>query len=74
MERGGQTAANQGIRQGFSTTRMDHIQAPIIAVIGELIRESPGTISLGQGVVHYGPPPSAVDAVRAALAQPATHQ
>ena len=24
--------------------------------IGDLIRQTPGTISLGQGVVHYGPP------------------
>ena len=55
-------------------TRMDRIQAPIIAVIGALIREVPGTISLGQGVVHYGPPPAALEAVRAALAQPATHE
>src|SRR5262245_61891552 len=55
-------------------TRMDQIQAPIIAVIGTLIREVPGTISLGQGVVHYGPPPAAVDAVREALSRPATHE
>ena len=38
--------------------------------IGDLIRQMPGTISLGQGVVHYGPPPAAVDAVRDALAAP----
>jgi aspartate/methionine/tyrosine aminotransferase len=55
-------------------TRMDHIQAPIIAVIGRFIREVPGTISLGQGVVHYGPPPEAVDAVRASLGRPGTHE
>jgi aspartate/methionine/tyrosine aminotransferase len=53
---------------------MDAIQAPIVAVIGDLIRQVPGTISLGQGVVHYGPPPQAIDAVRAALANPETHQ
>lgn len=55
-------------------TRMDQVQAPIIPVVGGWIRETPGTISLGQGVVHYGPPPEALDAVRDALAQPATHQ
>jgi aspartate/methionine/tyrosine aminotransferase len=55
-------------------TRMDQIQAPIIAVIGALIRDVPGTISLGQGVVHYGPPPQVVDAVRDALLRPATHE
>ncbi len=55
-------------------TRMDAIQAPIVAVIGDLIRQAPGTISLGQGVVHYGPPREAIEAVRAALERPDTHQ
>ncbi len=53
---------------------MDAVQAPIVQVIGDLIRQTPGTISLGQGVVHYGPPPSALEAVRGALGQPATHE
>jgi aspartate/methionine/tyrosine aminotransferase len=53
---------------------MDAVQAPIVQVIGDLIRRTPGTISLGQGVVHYGPPPAALDAVRAALTDPATHE
>ncbi len=53
---------------------MDHIQAPIIAVIGGLIRETPGTISLGQGIVHYGPPLAAIDAIRLVLDDPATHE
>ncbi|MGH8712537.1 MAG: aminotransferase class I/II-fold pyridoxal phosphate-dependent enzyme, partial [Casimicrobiaceae bacterium] len=55
-------------------SRMDAIQAPIIPVLGRIIRETPGTISLGQGVVHYGPPDAALDAIRDALAQPATHE
>jgi aspartate/methionine/tyrosine aminotransferase len=55
------------------TSRMDAIQAPIIAVMGDLIRQIPGTISLGQGVVHYGPPPAALDAARQALPTPDTH-
>jgi aspartate/methionine/tyrosine aminotransferase len=55
-------------------SRMARIQAPIVAVVGEWIRQTPGTISLGQGVVHYGPPPSAIDAVRAALGHAATHE
>jgi aspartate/methionine/tyrosine aminotransferase len=53
---------------------MDAVQAPIVQVIGDLIRQAPGTISLGQGVVHYGPPPAALDAVRAALPLPSTHE
>ena len=42
------------------THRMSTVQAPVIPIVGELIRANPGTISLGQGVVHYGPPPSAM--------------
>jgi aspartate/methionine/tyrosine aminotransferase len=53
---------------------MDAIQAPIVAVVGALIRQVPGTISLGQGVVHYGPPPQVADAVRDALLRPSTHE
>ena len=71
-ERGGQ--ALETVSRMRSATRMDRIQAPIIAVIGGLIREVPGTISLGQGVVHYGPPTAAIDAVRSALVDPATHE
>ena len=54
-------------------TRMDAVQAPIVAVVGDLIRQVPGTISLGQGVVHFGPPPAALKVAREALANPDTH-
>src|SRR3989442_4818147 len=54
--------------------RMDAVQAPIVQVVGEIIRQVPGTISLGQGVVHYGPPAAALDAARDALAEPGTHE
>jgi aspartate/methionine/tyrosine aminotransferase len=57
-----------------SATRMDGVQAPIIPVVGDIIRQVPGTISLGQGIVHYGPPPEAVEAVRDALSQAAAHE
>ena len=36
--------------------RMDRVQDPIIPQVAGWIRENPGTISLGQGVVHYAPP------------------
>ena len=52
---------------------MDAVQAPIVAVVGDLIRQVPGTISLGQGVVHYGPPQAAVNIAREAMANPDTH-
>jgi len=56
------------------SSRMDAVQAPIIPVIGRMIRETPGTISLGQGVVHYGPPREAIDAAADALGDMVTHE
>ena len=53
---------------------MDAVQAPIIPVVAAIIRETPGTISLGQGIVHYGPPQAALDAARAAIGVQATHE
>src|SRR5947199_78149 len=40
----------------------------------EMIRQTPGTISLGQGVVHYGPPKEAIEAAGEALSDPVTHE
>jgi aspartate/methionine/tyrosine aminotransferase len=57
-----------------SRSRMDVIQAPIVQVVGDLIREVPGTISLGQGVVHFGPPAAAIAVARAAMSNPGTHE
>jgi aspartate/methionine/tyrosine aminotransferase len=42
-------------------SRMQSVQSPIIPIVGELIRSTPGTISLGQGVVSYAPPPEAIE-------------
>lgn len=42
------------------SARVDAVQSPIIPMIGDLIRQHPGTLSLGQGVVSYGPPPEAL--------------
>ncbi|HKK15108.1 MAG TPA: aminotransferase class I/II-fold pyridoxal phosphate-dependent enzyme, partial [Gammaproteobacteria bacterium] len=41
--------------------RMAAVQTPVIPVIADLIAENPGTISLGQGVVYYGPPGAALE-------------
>jgi aspartate/methionine/tyrosine aminotransferase len=43
--------------------RMLHVQAPIIPAVAEMIARTPGTISLGQGVVYYGPPPQAIERI-----------
>jgi aspartate/methionine/tyrosine aminotransferase len=55
------------------TSRMQAVQSPIIPVIGELIKNSPGTISLGQGVVSYNPPQSSVDFIAKFLAEPSNN-
>ena len=55
-------------------TRMVHIQPPIIPLISELIDQNPGTISLGQGVVHFGPPADVLEAVKAFWKDPVNHQ
>jgi len=59
----------------FSVSRrMSVVQTPIIPVIGELIRAHPGTVSLGQGVAWYGPPPSAWARIQGFFGNPANHK
>ena len=50
------------------------VQLPIIPIVAGWIAETPGTISLGQGVVHYGPPPAALAAIPEFLATVPHHQ
>ena len=47
--------------------RLSLVQQPVIPVMGQLIQQTPGTLSLGQGMVSWGPPPQALEAVAAAL-------
>ena len=47
---------------------------PIIPWVGDLIRSTPGTISLGQGVVDYAPPAAAHDALVRFCEEPARHK
>jgi aspartate/methionine/tyrosine aminotransferase len=53
---------------------MTSVQSPVIPVVAELIRQHPGTISLGQGVVNYGPPPEAAAQIQRFLADPENHK
>lgn len=55
------------------TSRMQAVQSPVIPIVGELIRSFPGTISLGQGIVYYPPPPEATDLTKF-FADPTNHQ
>jgi aspartate/methionine/tyrosine aminotransferase len=54
--------------------RIAAVQSPIIPVVSRWIAETPGTVSLGQGVVSYGPPEAAVDALRAFPTAPSDHR
>ncbi|MEC4814352.1 MAG: pyridoxal phosphate-dependent aminotransferase [Scytonema sp. PMC 1069.18] len=54
-------------------SRMQAVQSPIIPIVGELIRSSPGTISLGQGVVSYSPPLEALEFLPKFLAEDSNH-
>lgn len=55
-------------------SRMQAVQTPIIPVVADLIRQHPGTISLGQGVVYYGPPEAAIAQIGGFMQQPANHR
>ncbi|MEM7727347.1 MAG: pyridoxal phosphate-dependent aminotransferase [Cyanobacteria bacterium P01_A01_bin.45] len=54
-------------------SRMHLVQSPIIPIVGELIKNSPGTISLGQGVVWYPPPQEAFEMLAKFLSEPKNH-
>jgi aspartate/methionine/tyrosine aminotransferase len=49
------------------------VQTPVIPVIGEWTRNTPGTLSLGQGMVSYPPPPAAMQAIRDFGTRPGEH-
>ena len=55
--------------QPAAARRLEQVQQPVIPVMGELIRQTPGTLSLGQGMVSWGPPEQVRQAVAAALQQ-----
>jgi aspartate/methionine/tyrosine aminotransferase len=53
---------------------MLRVQSPMIPIVGEMARRRPGTISLGQGVVHYPPPESVSAAAARATQDPRAHR
>lgn len=46
-----------------SGLRLSEVQDPIIPKVQKWVLENPGTISLGQGIVSYGPPAEALEAL-----------
>jgi aspartate/methionine/tyrosine aminotransferase len=53
--------AQSSLRQ---SDRLAAVQAPVIPIVGRWTAATPGTISLGQGVVSYEPPAEAVAAAK----------
>ena len=55
------------------SARLAAVQSPIIPIVMDLYRRYPGTISLGQGVVGYGPPHGVTDRIARFGETPAHH-
>jgi len=53
------------VKLSKSSQRMQQVQSPIIPAIAKLIEQNPGTISLGQGIVYYGPPENSMHRLNA---------
>jgi len=54
--------------------RMRLVQEPVIGQVLALINAHPGTLSLGQGVVYYPPPPAALEALGEFIRYPERHK
>lgn len=55
------------------SARAAGVQLPIIPTVAGWLAETPGAISLGQGVAYYGPPPEATRVVGRFLSTPGSH-
>ena len=51
------------IKSFNASQRMRGVQPPIISIVSDLIKKNQGTISLGQGVVYYGPPQKVINKI-----------
>ena len=54
--------------------RIASVDLPIIPTIAKMVRDNPGTISLGQGVVSYGPPEDALQALPQQMREAGLHK
>ncbi|QPN59784.1 aminotransferase class I/II-fold pyridoxal phosphate-dependent enzyme [Synechococcus sp. CBW1002] len=50
-----------------AAARLEAVASPVIPEVAALTRQTPGTLSLAQGMVHWAPPPGVDVAVRQAL-------
>ncbi|MFO1461791.1 MAG: pyridoxal phosphate-dependent aminotransferase [Verrucomicrobiota bacterium] len=58
----------------LTSGRARSVQAPIIPQVAEWIRSHPGTLSLGQGIAGYPPPPEALAEVARLHTEPQLHR
>ena len=61
----------QHLNRRSGSARIAAVDLPIIPTIAGFVRANPGTISLGQGVVNYGPPVEIAAALAPLAADPA---
>ena len=54
--------------------RLASVQTPIIPIVSRWIADTAGTVSLGQGIVSYGPPDEAMAALRSFPARATDHR
>ena len=54
--------------------RILQVQDPVIPIVGEWTRDNPGTLSLGQGVVSWGPPDTVYKAIATLRQDPDNHK
>jgi aspartate/methionine/tyrosine aminotransferase len=64
----------QGSTRFAESRRLTAVQTPVIPIVSRWIAETPGTISLGQGIVSYGPPPEAMASLSTFPASIADHR
>jgi aspartate/methionine/tyrosine aminotransferase len=60
---------------GYTTSsrRANGVQLPIIPTVAGWLAETPGAVSLGQGVAYYGPPPGATAILERFPSDPGSH-
>ena len=58
----------------IESSRLAGVQTPVIPIVSRWIAETPGTLSLGQGIVSYGPPIEALEAARTRAVADADHR
>lgn len=56
------------------SARLTAVQTPVIPIVSQWMAETPGTISLGQGMVAYGPPDAAMVAAHQFPKSPDEHR